>query len=112
MDLGVPLVDGRPAAFRTTGGTLVFQATRFQHGGPFDPKVGQTLISVGPASDPPAYDAARQDVTNATLRLPVKEDTDATAELPAGNYWVVSSNSAWMTVEACAPAVVSDSGAG
>ncbi len=101
IDLGSPFPDAAPALFRTTGGALVFRAERFPHGGAFDPKTGQTVISLGDVGDPANYDAAKQDVVNATTRAVAVEKSQVVVELPAGEYWMVNSSGVWITVQGC-----------
>jgi hypothetical protein len=107
VELGAPFPDAAPTIFRTTGGSLVFRATRFQHGGVLDPKVGRTQISLGRTSHPPRYDPARQDVANEERRFEAVEGDFTVVDLPGGEYWMVNSRGVWITVAGCTPTRVS-----
>ena len=107
VELGASFPDAAPTIFRTTGGSLVFRATRFQHGGLLDPKIGRTQISLGRTSKPPRYDPARQDVSNQERRFEAVEGGFTVVDLSRGEYWMVNSRGVWITAVGCTPTRVS-----
>lgn len=82
----------------------MFTATGFYHGGPLDPPRGATLLSLGDISTPPSYDAPRSVVANAKFQVSVQESEEKGVDVPAGSYWVWSSNTVTITVSPCSPA--------
>jgi hypothetical protein len=80
----------------------------FEHGGPFDPKVGSTMIYLGRAAQPPRYAPQRNKVTNVSRETEVKEGERKQVKLPAGRYWLWSSNTVFVRVEVCNPGGISE----
>jgi hypothetical protein len=68
---------------------------------PFDPSVGRTQLLLGPVDDPPRYEPGQGGAPNATHRLDLLEGTPAILALPAGRYWLVNTNGAWITARGC-----------
>lgn len=87
------------AQFETTGGKLYATAYDLSHGGAFDPKVGQTRLYIGEEAtdggtlpDPPPGTMFTKDVV---------EDKFVEFELPAGSYWLATTNAARIAVVSC-----------
>lgn len=91
----------KAAQFDTSGGALHITAYAFSHGGLFDPAKGRTSIYIGPVDRPPTYDAQRSTVAPLTLETAVDEDDWVTVELPAGRYWLLTSNAATIDLVSC-----------
>jgi hypothetical protein len=102
--LGDPYRGTRPPAhFQTSGGPLYLTAHGFNHGGVFDPDRASTAFSIGPADTPPSYDTQRGTVTPLAAGLSVKEGSYGRIELPAGRYWLWSSNGGGVEIVSCTP---------
>jgi hypothetical protein len=101
VELGSPYLGGPTAEFSAKGGVLFLTARRFQHGGPFDAANGSTAIYMGPADHPPEWDQQRNLVSNTTLQVHVEEREFTHFELPAGRYWLWSSNGGDVVVVSC-----------
>ncbi len=92
----------QPAWFHTDGSPLYITARRFEHGGIFDPDVGQTAIYLGPAEVTPQL-LPNGYVRGATHSLSVREKTYGMIQLAAGSYWLTSSQGGDVLVIACSP---------
>lgn len=95
----------QPARFHTDGSVLYVTARRFEHGGIFDPDVGQTAIYFGPAEVTPKLESNGY-VRGATHSLSARERTYSMIRLPAGSYWLVSSQGGDILVIACSPEAI------
>lgn len=97
IELGRPL--GREVTFVTSGGTLYATAYGFTHGGFGNAEVGVTRLFIGRGT-PERVDAGqRPEGTLVSLR--VVEDDYSELDLPAGEYWLVSSNDADVALLSC-----------
>jgi len=101
--LGTPYPDREPAQFTTTGGQLFITAHWYSHDGVLDfGRRGATVFYIGPADTPPSYDPDRKLVTPQTARLEVHEGEYGTVDLPAGHYWLLTSNGGDVEIVNCA----------
>lgn len=103
ISLGILSVDGEPALFTSDGSELVFAADGFSHGGVLDPKVGSTAVYVGSPDRMPVDVPASGHVTNVTHEFGINEGQETIQILPAGRYWLVTSNGVHVTVRSCPP---------
>ncbi len=71
---------------------LVFAADGFSYGGVLDLKVGSTAVYVGNPDRMPVYVPASGHVTNVTHEFGIDEGQETIQILPAGRYWLVTSN--------------------
>jgi hypothetical protein len=107
--LGPPISLGRPsggdelALFTVDGSELVFAADEFAHGGLFDPEVGSTAVYVGNPDRMPVYVQGSGSYTNVTHEFSITEGQVTSQTLPAGRYWLVTSNFVGVTVRSCLP---------
>ena len=92
-----------PALFTSDGSELVFTADGFAHGGVLDPKVGSTAVYVGHPDRMPAYNRATSELTNVTHEFRIIEGKETSQTLPAGRYWLVTSNFVDVKVRSCPP---------
>lgn len=106
--LGPTISLGRPsggddlALFSVDGSELVFAADRFSHGGILDPDVGVTAVYVGDPDRMPVYVVKGSgDYTNVTHEFSIWEGQVISQTLPAGRYWLVTSNFVHVTVRSC-----------
>lgn len=100
-DLGYPWTEY--AEFTTQGGQVYVTASGFSHSGVFDAAVGEgrTRLHVG-AGTPENFNVqGGSGPSNAMLSVGVEEDSFAEIELPAGTYWLTSSNRAAIAVVSC-----------
>lgn len=100
---GILSVDGEPALFTSDGSELVFAADGFSHGGVLDPKVGSTAVYVGNPDRMPVFSQGSGHVTNVTHEFGIDEGQETIQILPAGRYWLVTSNGVHVTVRSCPP---------
>jgi hypothetical protein len=102
---------GRPwteyAEFATQGGQIYATASGFSHGGVFDSAVGDSRLYVGSGTPENYSFQGGEGPSNAILSIGVKEDTYAELELPAGTYWLISSNRAEIALVSCIESGVS-----
>ncbi len=97
IELGRPFA--RPAQFNGSGGVLYATAYDFGPRGIGEPEVGSTLLYIGqgtlddfqPGTNP----------KDPLLTVQLVEDDFNTFEVPAGTYWVVSSNDADIAIVSC-----------
>ena len=101
VELGRPGQSGPPAEFTTSGANLYVSARGFLHGGPLDPRISITMVSVGPADKPPTWDQQRNLITNLQEQVEVREGQLSLLRLPAGRYWLWTSNTVSITLESC-----------
>lgn len=101
VELGRPGRSGPPAQFTTSGAELFVTASGFLHGGPLDPEVGITMVSVGPADEPPTWDPQRNTITNVQEQAQVREGQVTPLRLQAGRYWLWTSNTVTITLQSC-----------
>ena len=109
VTLGHPGESGAPAAahFTTTGGVLYVTAYNFDHSEILDfGYPGWTANSIGPADTPPSYDPQRSIVTPTTKGFSVEEDSWVEFEIPAGRYWLLTSNYVDIDIASCSPGSV------
>ncbi|MGI8983192.1 MAG: hypothetical protein ACR2HM_01450 [Acidimicrobiales bacterium] len=106
VELGFPKWGGPTAEFTTIGGPLYATARRFEHGGPFDPPQGVTLVFVGPADRPPTFDEQRSTVSNVISELMVREKLFTEFELAPDRYWLWNSSGGDIVVVSCETAGV------
>lgn len=95
--------------FSTQGGQIYVTASGFRHGGVFDAAVGEgrTRLHVG-AGTPENFNAqGGSGPSNATLSIGVEEDSFVEIELPAGTFWLTSTNVAEIAVVSCTEGGVS-----
>ncbi|MEX2553651.1 MAG: hypothetical protein WD627_11705 [Actinomycetota bacterium] len=88
------------AEFTTKGGLLYATATGFLHGGFAQPDVGVTRIHVGADGSPKDFQAGTRP-SNTLVTVRVVEDDFNKFELPAGTYWLISSNYAEISIVSC-----------
>ncbi|MFP5377185.1 MAG: hypothetical protein ACLGIO_10470 [Acidimicrobiia bacterium] len=105
-DLGRPGEGGPPAEFTSSGGDIHVSA-QFQDSGSFD-YPGSTRVSVGPVDRPPAVDRQRGLVANVVEQVTVHEGEAALLRLPAGRYWLLSSNTIPVTLRSCEAGAITD----
>lgn len=105
-DLGRPGEGGPPAEF-TSSGADIYVTAEFQDSGFFN-YAGSTRISVGPADRPPMVDRQRGIVTNVVEEITVEEGKEGLLRLPAGRYWVLSSNTVPVTIQSCEAGAIAD----
>ena len=98
VELGRPW--GEPARFTTTGGELYATAYGFRHGHFGDSEVGTTRLYVGEGA-PKDFDAVRNRPSNALVNFRVVENDFTRFELPAGSYWLISTNYAEIAIVSC-----------
>jgi hypothetical protein len=92
-----------PALFTADGSQLVFTADGFAHGGLLDPKVGKTAVYVGNPDRMPVYNRATSVLTNVTHEFGITEGQETSQTLPAGRYWLATSNFVHVKVRSCPP---------
>lgn len=92
-----------PAVFTSDGSELVFAADGFSHGGVLDPKVGTTAVYVGNPDRMPVFSQATGQLTNVTHEFGITEGQETSQTLPAGQYWLATSNFVDVTVRSCPP---------
>jgi hypothetical protein len=109
-ELGRPVSSRAPAAarFTTAGGTIYVMARDFDHGGVLDISPGSTAVYVGEADTPPTYDDRRDTVSPILVQTSVAENGYAALDLPAGRYWLLTSNTADIVAVSCAAGVIQD----
>jgi hypothetical protein len=96
-----------PGQFSTTGGTVFVQPDKFARAGVFD--VGDrmiTAISVGPLSTLPTSSLPTPGA--GVIRISLHEREYGHVELPAGQYWLVSSNIAQVQIMSCTPGALTE----
>lgn len=93
----------RTAMFTSDGSELVFTADGFAHGGVLDPKIGKTAVYVGRPPRMPVFNAATSELTNVTHEFHLTEGQETSQTLPAGRYWLATSNFVHVTVWSCPP---------
>jgi hypothetical protein len=108
ISLGSPSGGDELALFTVDGSELVFAADGFDHGGvlPHFSEVGSTAVYVGNPDRMPVYLRASGDYTNVTHEFEVIEGQVTSQTLPAGRYWLVTSNFVGVTVRSCLPGSV------
>lgn len=99
--LGMPFRGSQVAFFNTDGSDLYLTAHDFPKGGVFDPKVGSTLVNIGESTKLPVYDEQRSTVSNTLIELEITESQYTQHRLPAGRYWLWTSNFADIKVASC-----------
>jgi hypothetical protein len=99
--LGSPYLSQPVAYFTTDGSDVYISARHFEHGGIFDPETGTTGIWIGDSATPPIYDEHTSQVSNTKLELSVQEGKHKKAQLPAGRYWLWSSNGGDIVAASC-----------
>lgn len=106
VDLGSRTFDRAPSTLvRTLAGWYLVSATGFEHGGPFDPPVGRTLVAWGSADRTPTYDSGPATVGGASGTFEVVEDQGTWVELPEGEHWFLNSNGAELSIAGCGPGI-------
>lgn len=106
VDVGSGTFDRAPSTrVRTPAGWYFVSATGFEHGGPFDPPVGRTLVAWGPADRTPTYDPGPATVGGASGTFEVVEDKGTWVQLPEGEHWFLNSNGAELSIAGCAPGI-------
>lgn len=101
ISIGQSSPPDRLATFRTDGNPIYISVSGFLHDQGFDPKIGSTAIYLGPATELPTYDAQRNIVTNLQTQVTAREGSNVRVDLPAGDYWLWSSNHVSITLESC-----------
>ena len=96
-------ISEEPALFTVDGSELVFAADGFPHGGILDPKVGSTAVYVVNPDRMPVFSEASGHVTNVTHEFGIDEGQETNQILPAGRYWLATSNFVVVTVRSCPP---------
>jgi hypothetical protein len=106
-ELGIPY-SGRVAWFTTSGGPLWVDVSDL----PQDTALGditRTRADIGPAQTPPTFDpAGSSQVGGTTHQASVKQGTPEPLDLPAGSWWLVSSNGGRVRLLACPDTSVTD----
>jgi len=93
---------GLPAAwFHTTGGRLQVTATAIVPDAQLNPKTAVTEVSIGTDGAGPQPGPQAGSVANARWQLPAQENLPAALELPAGKYWLTTSNGAEVRLALC-----------
>ncbi|MGI8536261.1 MAG: hypothetical protein ACR2K2_07105 [Mycobacteriales bacterium] len=110
VELGSPYTYASrgPAYFSTSGGTVYLVARRFEQGGFLDVPHPRTLFSVGPGSTPPVVDPQAATVAGVRSEVQAGADEWVPVDLPAGQWWVLSSNGGDVRAASCVPGGVSD----
>lgn len=102
VDLGHPTVVGASVAeFATEGGEVHLEATGVDQGGWFDASV--TTVYVGEATRPAEFDGRGHLAGPFAAEVRVVDREFATVTLPAGRYWVTSSDGGDLKVTSCQP---------
>ena len=107
VGVGSAAPDDAPTYVTLTGGTYAARAEGFLHGGFFDPPVWRTSAIWGPATGVPTYNPGPGTVTNAADSFDVVEGSVTLLTMPAGRIWLVNSNAAKLSLQACGGAQVS-----
>jgi hypothetical protein len=105
--VGSAALDAEPTYVTLTAGTYAARAEGFLHGGFFDPPVWRTSVIWGPATSAPTYNPGPGTVTNATESFDVVEGSVTLLTMPAGRIWLVNSNAADLSLQACGGAQIS-----
>jgi hypothetical protein len=105
-ELGLPTLD-LPAAFTTTAGQLRFRVTGM-HPDALIP-IDTTTLFLGQAGTFPHRDPQRPErPDNASYRVRVSLDSEGHVDLPAGDYWAVSTAGGRIYAAACSGTTISD----
>ena len=107
VELGIPPFSSAPLAptIETTGATLYLVIRDLAHEGVFDPAYpAQSYLDIGPAATPPHYE--RSDLTPLTTQVVLTEDRYRQLDLPAGRYWLLTSDPGPVTFISCSPGAV------
>lgn len=88
--LGIPFRGVGTAFFRTSGGELEIAVSEL--GDNVFGDVTQTGVDIGPGEQAPEVDSASNRVSGAVRSVTVHEGRPTPVSLPAGSYWLVSSN--------------------
>ena len=107
-DLGIPFRGARTAFFRTSGGELRIGVSGL--GDSLFGAVTQTGVDIGPGRHAPEVDRASNRVRGAIRSVTVHEDRPTSVDLPAGSYWLVSSNGGRIELRTCPGVTVSEVG--
>ena len=97
VELG-PLSAGT-ARFESAGGTLYITAYDFPHGAVFDSEVGQTRLYIG--EEPLDGYTPPEPPPGTLVTLSVVEDDFVEFEVPAGFYWLATTNAARIAIVSC-----------
>lgn len=104
QNLGRPFRGSKTVAkFTTDGNPLVISAADFEKSGWVTSGKRSTEVDIGPDTSPPTYDELTGIVTGATSRVSVEEGALVHVQLPAGRYWIWSTNSAALQLHSCTP---------
>lgn len=103
-ELGVPF-GTRVAYFRTSGGQLRIGVSEL--GEDLFGVVTQTGVDLG-SSPRPRVDPASNRVLNATTSVTVHVDRTTEVSLPAGEYWLTSSNGGRIELRTCPGVTISE----
>ena len=105
QNLGRPFRGSKTVAkFTTDGNPLVISASDFEKSGWVTSGKRRTEVDIGPDTSPPSYDELTGIVTGATSHVSVEEGALVQVQLPAGRYWIWSTNSAALQLHSCTPA--------
>ena len=104
--LGVPFRGVSAAFFHTSGGEVRIGVSELS-----DTVLGdmtQTGVDIGPGESTPEIDRDSNHVLNASESVTVHLDRLAAVSLPAGSYWLVSSNGGRIALHTCPDVTISD----
>ena len=105
-DLGIPFRGARTAFFRTSGGEVWIGVSEL--GDSLFGKVTQTGVDIGPGPHPPEVDRVSNRVSGAVRSVTVHDDRLTLVDLPAGSYWLVSSNGGRIELRTCPGVTISE----
>ena len=91
----------RPATFTTDGSPIYLLLHDQLHGGVFDPDRWTTSVTIGPLGTEPVGRGVSMPPSVTELR--VLEDEYHKVRLPAGSYWLLSSNGGPLQILSCTP---------
>lgn len=104
--LGVPFRGVRAAFFHTSGGEIRIGVSELADTVLGD--VTQTGVDIGPGESAPEVDRDSNRVRGARESVTVHLDRLTAVSLPAGSYWLVSSNGGRIELHACPDVTISD----
>ena len=104
--LGVPFRGVRAAFFHTSGGEIRIGVSELADSVLGD--VTLTGVDIGPGESAPEVDRDSNRVRGARESVTVHLDRLTAVSLPAGSYWLVSSNGGRIELQACPDVTISD----
>ena len=107
LTVGSDSLDDDPTYATLTAGTYVARVSGFEHGGVLDPATGRTKVFLGPSTSAPVFEAGPYTITNASDSFDVVEGSQTVRSMTDGRIWLLNSNGAELTLQACGGATVS-----